>query len=176
MPGFYGFRIKLVSRESTLDSNINWLEYLTSPDFVDDLKERYESKKNAQHLRRVAYDVITEEVYSKHSNPDRTDRARDSMKVVSTGKKTANLNVISDPSVAPVKSGKLKGSPRHSYLAFFEKPEFQSFLPPEDNPYDILKHRPFMAQLTDSVRRETERMALDALVKQVRRRMPRKGN
>lgn len=176
------FRLRwhYLKSESNVEAHRRWFEKLDSNAFYDNVTKSYNQDRNKNTFRAVARRVIDEEIYKKWPEPDetgeqrgipsgRTGRLLESFKVA-VDSDEAGFTTYSDPSVATA-----KGDSSWSYAAFFERPEFHSFLPPKEGPpTDIRKHRPFMTPLVNALRLVSEEVAMDALHKSLKKWKPKK--
>lgn len=160
---------------SNLDPHIRWLEYLLSDEYQLEIQRRFESVTNQREARRITRSIIDTLIYQAYPDPGtRTGNLHDSFKViVGRGqKKSAYLAVYSDPRVATTKTGVAAGFT--SYAAFFENPEFDSFLPPKEDPTSPSKYRPFFQFLSEEIHRFTATQAHAAHTRTIKRRIPKK--
>lgn len=167
-------RIRLVKRESNIDNHLRWLDYITSGSFLKDWKASIETGDNIQKLVDSARQVVEENIY-KFNTTDGTGSIKESFQGGTTDEGgLAGLGVFSNPAIAPSVGTFESGVPeRFSYAAFFEDPEFNSFIPPRDEPTNIKRHRPFMAAMAQHHQRISGELTLRALFIRLRRKMPK---
>ena len=170
------FRVKF---RSNIRQHIRWLEHMVSPEWAAQILKSYQSASNLAKLQRIARKVIQEEIYDKYSpegSTERTGDAKRSFVAVQLSGEHNGIGVRSDPSVAQTKGPVDQGSESDfSYAAFFDEPNFNSFLPPGKNldVYSPRKFRPFMEPLTGAVEEFAKEAAMRATIRAVTQRMPR---
>lgn len=159
--------------QGNLRAHRRWFDFLASEQFYEQLKKRYEQKKNLTALRRTSRAIVTADIYDAYSPEyyERTDALLNSMVAQPLGKSTAGIAVLSsledNSGGSPLAiSGSSAG--RFSYAAFFESSEYKSFIPVHAQPI-----RPFFADLTEAVTDQAPQMAQDALFNTMVSRMPR---
>jgi hypothetical protein len=170
----YHWSLRLIydEKRSNLKKHIEWLEYIVSPRFVEDANASYRANVTMQQITAAIRQVVEEEIYSIGSS---TGRIKRSFTAEPTDEGVA---AYSDPSVAPSKGPFKSGSPEeYSYAAFFERPaEFNSFIPPRDDPSNETRYRPFMTPMVQAVKVVSTQRALKSVLSNIRAHQPRKGN
>jgi hypothetical protein len=163
-----------VKFQRNIKEHIRWLSYLDSSEFDATIKRNYQTGVNLKKLREIAQKVIQTEVYDKYT-PTRP-RTEDGINSFVSQKTETGLAVFSDPAIATTKGPVSSGNPRSlSYVAFFDDPAFNSFLPPEDDAYDIAKFRPFSEPLERAIYEESIEQSMKAILRAVVKRIPKRA-
>jgi len=165
-----GLKIAVMRRESNIAEHIRWFEYLASEKFVTDWYKATGQPGFLEELVQSAKAIVETDIYNRYKGPD-TGNIRDSFtgqKV--TSKEEQALIVYSDPSVAEA-----WGNPQWSYAAFFEDPGFNTFIPPDDDPHDVRRFRPFYFSMCLEQSRLSNAGVVRRLFTIIRKHMPRKG-
>jgi len=166
-------RIRLLKRESNIDNHLRWLGYILGPEFIKDVRDTIQTKKNIATLVESARDVVEEDIYAFNTTAG-TGNIKKSFEGTTFDYGMGGLGIFSNPSIATSKGPFSSGSPNAaSYAAFFEKPEFNSFIPPRDEPTNIKRHRPFMAAMASNQHRLSNEIVLAALFRRLRQKMPK---
>lgn len=156
-----------------LKEHIRWLGYLDSDEFHAVMKKAYQTNANLKALQDIAHKVIQTEVYDKYS-PVRP-RTQDGIESFVSTRTDTGLAVFSDPKVATSKGPVSSGNPSDfSYVAFFDDPAYNSFLPPDDDAYSVIKFRPFSEPLERAIHEESVEQSMRAVLRAVMRRIPRR--
>lgn len=148
-----------------LRSHLDYLQYIISDKFYQDYKNQFQSQSVLDSIQALAQEQIQVLLYDKYTPKEyaRTFHAKESIKAIVRESGVANIVLFSDPAVAPAKGENL---PNHSYLAFFEKEEFKSFLFETLDAGDVI--RPFFAALETMMLEETSRegqLAYEAILR-----------
>lgn len=172
----FTMRVKFLKANRNIDSHVRWFKLLAGDEFYEQVKKTTQTKSSIDEYIRVARQVIQEEIYNKWPDPGtRTDNLLKSFKAVANND-TAGVTVFSDPSVAGA-TGE-GADPSWSYAAFFEKPEFRSFIPPSwDSGGDQThprKHRPFFNPLTEAIRVVSEQETMNGMERTINKWKPKK--
>ncbi len=161
--------VKIDKSKGNLLRGVEWLEYLTTPEYKEDVRETMRTKGRLTEIEMGARKVIEEDIYNKYKGYQGEGNIADSMTAVEDDRKTGTTVLYSDPSVAEAKLG-----PQFSYAAFFEKPiEFNSFIGDEDEGLSKKRYRPFFDQLTEMFMKMTEKHAMQAHRINISKRMPK---
>lgn len=163
----------LVKKESNLANHIRWLKYIAGPEFIKKWKEFSESGNNFKAMIRAAQNVVEEDIYAYNTT---SGSGRIKASIDAQGSQTVHPGFIlfSDPRVAPSKGPFSDGNPSDfSYAAFFEDPKFNTFIPPEDDPFDSRRYRPFFKHMTATQRTQSLAAGFRGLIRAIRYRMPR---
>lgn len=167
-------RFSLLKSESNLDNHLRWLEYITGPEFVEDWKSSIKTGGHMQHLIESAKQMVDELIYAFSTTADSTGRLRESFTGKFLDTALPAFAIYSDPKVAPSKGPFSTGNPSDfSYAAFFEDPEFNSFIPNRDNPTETRRYRPFFDAMTLDQKTQGQEIVFAALMRTIRKRMPR---
>lgn len=170
----YHWRLRFAydPKRSNLRQHIEWFQYIVSPRFVEDATASYKANVTMQQITTAIRQVVEEEIYSIGSSTGRIKRS------FTAAPTEDGVAAYSDPSVAPSKGPFSSGSPEeYSYAAFFERPaEFNSFIPPRDDPSSETRYRPFMTPMVQAVRVVATQRALKSIVSNLRKHQPKKGN
>lgn len=166
-----GLKLQVMRRESNLAGHIRWFEYLASENFVTDWYKAVGQEGFLERLVESARQIVQTDIYNVYSGYQGDGNIKASM----TGERQSStegqtLIVYSDPSVAQAKQ-----YPTFSYAAFFEEPKFRSFLPPDDDPHDVRKFRPFYFAMQLAQSRLSNEGVVQRLFTIIRRHMPRVG-
>ena len=171
-------RFLLLKTESNFHNHLRWLSYLAGEEFATDWEHSLQTGGNMQKMIAEARAIVEEDIYA-YNTTSGTGRIKESI----TGffgegddyRPGPTAYVYSDPSVAPSKGPfESGGDPsRFSYAAFFEDPEFNSFIPPREEPFDSRRYRPFFGHMTESQHRLNAELSRRALFVNIRKHMPK---
>jgi hypothetical protein len=171
-------KLQILRRETNLHSHIRWIEYIAGREFLADWYKLIERPSFLLELVNSAKQIVEEDIYNRYQGPE-TGRIKASFVGINQRTSTGtNLVVYSDPSVAPAKgpfrSGGVPGE--FSYAAFFEDAKFNTFLPPQDDPHDVRRFRPFYFSMQLAQSRISNERSVRQTFQLIRKRMPRVGN
>lgn len=177
--GTAGIQFKFPKSESNLEAHKLWMQYLVSQQFLTDVAAAYTVGVTKNELVSNAQQIVEEEIYSKNTT-DGTGRIKASFKVEQidpSGRGIAALVLYSDPKVATAKAMRDGNDDDYSYAAFFEKPEFESFIrSPDNDPFHPIKHRPFFDKMVKVTNDVAMRRAQHAFHRAINNRKPKRGN
>jgi hypothetical protein len=166
-------RFLLLKSESNLENHIRWMAYLAGADFVNDWKKSIQTGGHMQQMIQAARDIVDELIYA-FSTGDSTGKLRESFTGKYLDASLPAFAIYSDPRVAPSKGPFSSGNPSSfSYAAFFEDPEFNSFIPDRENPTETRRYRPFFDTLSLDQQTQSHEIVFSSLMQTIRRRMPR---
>lgn len=170
-------RLAVMKPESNLENHIRWFEYIAGRAFIIDWYQAVERPGFLQTLVDSARKIVEEDIYSKNTTAG-TGRIKDSFTGVNErNEQGTNLIVYSDPSVAPSKGPFRSGVPgAFSYAAFFEDSKFNTFLPPQDDPHDSRRFRPFYFSMQLAQSKLSNEGVVRRIFQMIRKHMPRIGN
>jgi hypothetical protein len=173
------FQFKIPKGESNLEAHKTWFKYLTSDQFYTDVAAAYTVGATQQQIQKSARQVIEDEVYSKNTT-DGTGRIKESFKVQQidpSGSGIAALVLYSDPSVATAEAMRDGNNEGYSYAAFFEKPEFDSFIrSPDGDELHPIRHRPFFEKMVNATQIVAMERAKHAYARTISSHKPKRGN
>lgn len=167
----FQFRFVYKKKSSNLAGHIRWLSHIASPAFAEDWRQKLLTQSNLKELVQQAQQVIEEEIYT-HGKGE--GNIKKSMDAIALGEKDVRMVLFSDPTVAPSKGPFKSGNPAEfSYAAFFEDPQFNSFIPPRSNPYDKRRYRPFFQPMNQAHFAKAREMSRKSILRTIRMRMPK---
>lgn len=166
--GVINLKFTYVKSKSTIGRNLQLLRFLSSDDYMREVKKNFNTKKNTEQLQLEARQIIDEVVYQSYPEGSykRTYNALRSVKVgdASNSDIEPNLAIYSDPEVSHSKVGN-EGT---SYLAYFEFPiRFRSFISPRGE-IAPSNYRPFVERWQNMLLDVTPEMGQKALERPIK--------
>lgn len=145
-----------------------WMQQLVDPLFWSNALARMQNQTRLAKLVALARQVIQEEIYSISRGEGLIEES------IEAAPTQDGFGIRFNPAISTAKGPMENATPEQfSYVAFFENPDFNSFLPPKDQPFDQNRHRPFMTPLTEAYHAQSEIHVLESLVAEMRLHKPR---
>lgn len=175
MPSF-NCGIKLSFRGSNLAAHIRWFEYLAGDDYLKRTITEWQMPAHLSRVKKLAQEIVQSEIYDAYAPKKykRTFRLRKSIRARVLGVEEAGeIGLYFDPGVATAKE-EVEGLDRNklNYAAFFDRPEFKSFIKGTTDT-DVIRYRPFFDVLATEMHEREEKEALRVLLHAARYRKPK---
>jgi len=170
-----GFGIKF---DTNLGQHIKWVEWMSSSAFPQEILRRWEQSGHLKRLVQLGRSVIREQIYSVSKGAGKIEESVTAKMVRAANddiKSIGGATVFLDPNISGA-TGPVEGmdESKLSYAAFFEKPEFNSFLLGKGaDVLNPIKHRPFFDEWTIAFFELEEREHLRSLLSAIKSKLPR---